>query len=152
MRSLHFCCRTETPIPHIIEYGGSLCCGRSPISQRWLITKWLYMMCSVLLLLWSLSHHIIHHQFMDWFYWINNWSLGLSTIYLTLSYIATHRIHHFVLRQQTKWSNVSALQSPVPHSKVTYFISFRFPNRYHFQQRQQCPFRLWMNSKREPLP
>merc|ERR1712173_521910 len=65
----------------------------------------------------------------EWLYWLNNWCLLLSTIYLLLSFIVTHKIYKFVNKQQLKLSN---LTSPYyPKSKMmneTTSFAMKSPN------------------------
>ena len=118
-------------IPEAVEYGGSLFYGHSPISKKWLVARFIFLILSYTILAWSISYHILNHKLLEWIYWMNNWSLLLTSIYLTLSCIITHKIYKFVNQQQSKISNMSSCHSPYkvkPQCSICFFqkISMHF--------------------------
>lgn len=106
------CHAHEILIPEAVEYGGSLFYGKSPISRKWLIGRLILLFLSYGILSWSITYHVINNKLLEWVYWMNNWSLLLTSIYLTLSCIVTYKILRFVNKQQSKLSNLSSVHSP----------------------------------------
>eukprot|EP01083_Nonionella_stella_P246990 856885_1 len=103
----HCAVNGEILIPEAIEFGGSIFWGYSPISKQWLIIRFIFFIISLLLLIWSLTYHILNHRLLEWIYWMNNWTLLLSVIYPLISFIVTYKISLFVNKQHSKLSNIS---------------------------------------------
>eukprot|EP01083_Nonionella_stella_P190266 704689_1 len=99
-------------IPEAVEVGGSLFFGRSPISKQWLLARGVLLALSSIILIWSITYHVLHHNLLEWIYWINNWSLLLSSIYLLLSFIVTFKIYTFVEQQQSQLCSAPSSNSP----------------------------------------
>ena len=94
-------------IPKAVQYGGCLFFGDSPINKKWLITRFILFICSLLITSWSITYYILNNKLIEWTYWINNWSSLLSTIYLSLSFILTYKIYKFIKKQRIKQSSYS---------------------------------------------
>lgn len=107
------CRKHEILIPEAVEYGGSLFYGKSPISRKWLIARLIFLILSAGILSWSVTYHILNHKLLEWVYWMNNWCLLLTSIYLLLSCIVTYKILRFVNKQQSKiFNSLSSVHSP----------------------------------------
>ena len=115
--------RRDIRIPEAVEYGGNLFFGRSPISKSWLMSRFFFLITSLLILFWSIAYHIIHNKMIEWLYWLNNWCLLLSSIYLSLSFIVTYKIHKFVSKQQLKLSNLTSPYNPKVNDEIHSFLT-----------------------------